>query len=70
MSDRDPHKFREFLAELSKLSSRHKIGIAGCGCCGSPWLYHDESIRGGKYEFDAHKPYQNIVFVSKKAVKK
>lgn len=29
---------KEFLAELSKLSNKYKVAIAGCGCCGSPYL--------------------------------
>jgi len=32
----------EFLNELSKLSEKYNIGIGGCGCCGSPFLYNLE----------------------------
>lgn len=28
----------EFLRELTELSSKHKIEIGGCQCCGSPYL--------------------------------
>lgn len=29
----------EFLEELTELSKKYGIGIGGCGCCGSPFLY-------------------------------
>lgn len=29
---------RAFLEELTDLSIKHGIEIAGCGCCGSPFL--------------------------------
>jgi len=29
---------KAFLEELSALSVRHKLVIAGCGCCGSPFV--------------------------------
>ncbi|MEU0950483.1 hypothetical protein ABZ379_48870 [Streptomyces canus] len=27
-----------FLAELSALTVKHGLAVAGCGCCGSPFL--------------------------------
>lgn len=29
---------REFIKELEQLSRKYGIAIAGCGCCGSPYL--------------------------------
>jgi hypothetical protein len=34
----DEEKTKKFLAELSSLSRKYGIEIAGCGCCGSPFL--------------------------------
>lgn len=33
----------EFLEELIELTNRYGIGLGGCGCCGSPFLYDLES---------------------------
>jgi len=27
-----------FLTELAKLTGKYKFSIAGCGCCGSPYI--------------------------------
>lgn len=35
----EPEVLKGFLAELDALSAKYKIGICGCGCCGSPQLY-------------------------------
>ena len=48
----------KFLEELSELSNKYRFAIAGCGCCGSPWVYEidgDLSVDelgfiNGKYE--------------------
>lgn len=32
-------KLKEFLDELSKLTQKYEMAIAGCGCCGSPYIY-------------------------------
>ena len=31
-------KYEQFLKELSELSKKHGVYIAGCGCCNSPYL--------------------------------
>lgn len=36
MTDED---IKEFLIELTNLSQKHSIGIGGCGCCSSPYLF-------------------------------
>lgn len=40
----------EFLRELSELSNKHGVVIAGCGCCGSPFI--TEWKAKGKYSVD------------------
>lgn len=37
----------DFLKELAELSQKYDIYIAGCGCCGSPYLY---SLKGGRLD--------------------
>jgi len=31
-----------FLDELTELSKKYQIVVDGCGCCGSPYLWHIE----------------------------
>lgn len=41
----------KFLEELTELSRKHGILIAGCGCCGSPYLAEIEPDEvGGFYK--------------------
>lgn len=40
----------EFLKELTELSKKHKVYIAGCGCCESPYLYEDGARFGCGYQ--------------------
>lgn len=40
----------EFLKELTKLSKEHGVFIAGCGCCGSPFLIEDDVSEIGDLE--------------------
>lgn len=42
-------KLNDFLKELSILSLKYEIEIAGCGCCGSPFLngFHNEKFEDG-----------------------
>ena len=39
-----------FLRDLTELTRKHRVTIAGCGCCGSPFLYEisDQQV-AGKY---------------------
>lgn len=39
-------KLEKFLLELSCLTIKYGIVIAGCGCCGSPYL---KSLEEGQY---------------------
>jgi hypothetical protein len=57
----DPEKRKKFLKELSALTRRYRIGIAGCGCCGSPFLC-DTKPRGS-YECDEKN--ERLVFFQK-----
>lgn len=31
-------RLQPFLEELTALTTKHRISIGGCGCCGSPFL--------------------------------
>lgn len=41
-------RVENFLKELSELTKKHKIAIAGCGCCGSPFL--ESAVKGERLE--------------------
>ena len=51
-----------FLQELSQLSARHGITIAGCHCCGSPWLEQPEATVAAGYQCD--KEGQHLEYVT------
>lgn len=39
-----------FLRELTDLTRKHRVCIAGCGCCGSPYLLDlDDQLIDGAY---------------------
>ncbi len=38
MKPNNANDITNFLKELYALSIKYKIGIRGCGCCGSPFL--------------------------------
>lgn len=40
---KNAYRLKCFLMELSELSRKYGIYVQGCGCCGSPWLYDDET---------------------------
>ena len=45
-----------FLDELTLLTKKHGIVIAGCGCCGSPFLYDLlKREERGRYEAKKHR---------------
>ena len=46
-------QIKKFRAELTELSRRHGIAIAGCGCCGSPWV---EKINDPDGRYDLEDP--------------
>lgn len=48
-----------FLFELSQLTRNWGFVIAGCGCCGSPWVEHRPE-GGGDYP-GAHDPNARYV---------
>lgn len=58
-----------FLQELAELSSKYNIVIAGCGCCGSPWLtdtarssgtYEQTSIAGKRIKYIVDGGFENL----------
>lgn len=58
-----------FLKALSELSIKHEITIAGCGCCGSPWLSRPHDFNGtGAYEIKkpASGAFEGLKFVNRK----
>jgi hypothetical protein len=46
-----PTDYSAFLADLSTLTLRHGVVVAGCGCCGSPMLL-DGKVNDGRYIVD------------------
>lgn len=48
-------KIEEFLEELTALTNKYGIEIAGCGCCSSPYLLDKDSeflVLGEELSFD------------------
>jgi hypothetical protein len=45
-----PTDYSAFLAELSALTMKYGVVVAGCGCCGSPYLYDSNVL--GRYIVD------------------
>lgn len=41
-------KEEEFLREYEKLCKKYKMGLQGCGCCGSPYLKDINEINYNK----------------------
>lgn len=50
-----------FITELTALSQKHAICIHGCGCCGSPSLFHMDTLKG-KYITDNRNFIDNLEF--------
>ncbi len=52
-----------FLSELSQLTIKYGIEIAGCGCCNSPFLV--EQNKDGRYKSNAcsGNPDDRIIFM-------
>lgn len=51
----DTTEIRLFLFELTLLSRKHGIFIAGCGCCGSPYLVEIDDTENDDYgEYSHH----------------
>ena len=47
----DPDNVAAFLIDLTALTKKHGIEIAGCGCCGSPYLLPTDKY--GEYILNA-----------------
>ena len=52
--------FDEFMKELTALSAKYGIAIAGCGCCGSPALQAVTDFHGYFYDVDSDEGHSNL----------
>ena len=44
MTEPTKEQVKAFLKDLRDISNMHEITIHSCGCCGSPWLDHTDSV--------------------------
>ena len=58
----------EFLKEYEKLCRKYKMGLAGCGCCGSPYLVKDEDYVPILWDID-YLPSMNKVRIEDETIK-
>jgi len=59
MSNKDRKK--EFLEELTALTHKYGLAIAGCGCCGSPSLMEiGKETEGLSYSVDRRGDYLGL----------
>jgi len=49
MKEIDKKIKRKFLKKLTELTRKTGIGISGCGCCGSPYLFEIRDKENSKY---------------------
>lgn len=54
----------EFLKEYEQLCQKYKMGLAGCGCCGSPYLVKDEDYEPILWDID-YIPSKNEIKVDR-----
>lgn len=54
----------EFIRELSALSKKYRIQIAGCGCCDSPYLLpiQDDDLPGSYNITIDDTTYKNTIY--------
>ena len=58
----------KFLKEYQELCQKYKMGLRGCGCCGSPYLWNgDREIDLEDINYDEKL---NIVIVSNTSIDK
>ena len=54
------NKVKQFLKEYELLCQKYKMGLEGCGCCGSPYLtYNDKYINEINYNYKLNKIFIN-----------
>jgi hypothetical protein len=53
---------RAFLAELRRISLKHRVMIGGCGCLGSPWLggITKKKLKTGKSRYAIDPDFTNL----------
>lgn len=56
------NNLNDFLKELAELSQKYDIYIAGCGCCGSPYLYSlkDDRLDDEHLTYDERKKIYTV----------
>ncbi len=59
--DFDPDVLSAFLRDLTALSLKYKIEIAGCGCCHSPYLLHIDDDIGQVYRVGSDGGFLELV---------
>ncbi len=59
MTDRE--KELAFMEELTALSKKYDIEIAGCGCCESPFFYHGPIAPEAKYVWNVRYPQLKLL---------
>jgi hypothetical protein len=67
MSPFTPAEAKAFLRDLAKLSEKHGIIIAGCGCCGSPFLATAHGERGAYQPTRVGESFERLKWVSRAA---
>lgn len=59
-------KEKAFILALTELSKKHGVAVAGCGCCGSPFLVDGIPIVDSGYSFKD----EQLEWTDKKTAKK
>ena len=64
----------EYLEEYQKLCQKYKMGLNGCGCCGSPYLciYKNEEVEHiiDNINYDCEENIINISYMTFNQLKK
>lgn len=56
---------KEFINGLNDLTRKTGVTIAGCGCCGSPYLYSTkEGIEGYSYHYEIKRQEEDVENIS------
>lgn len=61
-------KIKRFLEDYKKLCQKYKMGLRGCGCCGSPYLDSDHYNIDDSVDDINYKAKENTVTISYKTI--